>query len=133
MQPDPDRDPIHRRMRRAVLLVAAALSLAMLLSTTASAHRERERERGRVAAAAGGSRTFASCPRQFNGTKSFAALAVDQIGVLRIPCTTAYRYIERFPAHLRPYRCTHRFTAGDRFKYICTDDSKAFRFTAQGE
>jgi hypothetical protein len=69
----------------------------------------------------------------FNGTKSFSALAVSQIGARHISCATAYRYIETFPDHLRPYRCTHRFTAGDSFKYLCTDRSKAFRFTAQGE
>jgi hypothetical protein len=69
----------------------------------------------------------------FNGTKSFQALAVGQISVRHISCATSYRYIENFPDHLRPYRCTHRFTAGDSFKYVCTDGRKAFRFTAQGE
>jgi hypothetical protein len=113
-------------MRRAVLVVVAALSLTALLATTASAHRDRR-------AAASGSQTYTSCPRVFNGTKSFQALAVGQIGVRHISCATSYRYIENFPDHLRPYRCTHRFTAGDSFKYVCTDGRKAFRFTAQGE
>jgi hypothetical protein len=111
-------------MRRALLLVGAVLSLTILLAATASA----ARERGQASAA-----PFKSCPRVFNGTKSFQALAVGQIGVKRISCATSYRYIENFPDHLRPYRCTHRFTAGDSFKYVCTDGGKAFRFTAQGE
>jgi hypothetical protein len=114
-------------MRRALLLVAAALLSATALSTSASA------ARSTAAASQGGSGTFTSCPRQFNGTKSFGALAVTQIGVLRIPCATAYRYIENFPAHLRPYRCTHRFAPPDSFKYVCTNGRKAFRFTGQGE
>jgi hypothetical protein len=114
-------------MRRALVLFAAALLSATLLSTTASA------ARSTAAASAGGSGTFTSCPRQFNGTKSFGALAVNQIGVLRISCATAYHSIENFPAHLRPYRCTHRFAPPGSFKYVCRDGRKAFRFTAQGE
>lgn len=76
---------------------------------------------------------FVSCPRQFNGTKSFAALAISQIGVMRISCKTAYRFIESFPDDLRAYRCTHRFAAPDSFRYVCTDGTKAFRFTGRGE
>jgi hypothetical protein len=114
-------------MRRALLLVAAALVSAAVLSTTASA------TRSTVAASAGRSQTFTRCPRQFNGTKSFGALAVSQIGVRHIACASAYRYIENFPSGLRPYRCTHRFAPPDSFKYVCTDGRKAFRFTGQGE
>jgi hypothetical protein len=113
-------------MRRALVVFAAALLSATLLYTTASA------ARSNAAASAGGSGTFTSCPRQFNGTKNFGALAVSQIGVLRIPCATAYHYIENFPSD-RPYRCTHRFAPPDSFKYVCTDGRKAFRFTGQGE
>jgi hypothetical protein len=114
-------------MRRALLRVAAALLSATVLSTSVSA------ARSTAAVSPGRSETFISCPRQFNGTKSFGALAVSQIGVLRISCATAYRYIENFPAHLRPYRCTHRFAPPDSFKYVCRDARKAFRFTGQGE
>ena len=110
-------------MRR-VLLVAAAVSLTTVLATTASA----AGDHGQRSAT-----PFTSCPRVFNGTNSFQALAVSQIGVRRISCAAAYHHIERFPDQLRPYRCTHRFTAGDSFKYVCTAGSKAFRFTAQGE
>jgi hypothetical protein len=116
-----------RVVRARAVVLAAALSITALLAATASAHRDG------AAASAGGSRPFVSCPRQFNGTRSFPALGISQIGVLRISCATAYHYIENFPDHLRPYRCTHRFAAGDSFKYVCADASKAFRFTGQGE
>jgi hypothetical protein len=112
-------------IRRALVIVAAALSVTILASTTALAARNR---------APASQAPFVNCPRQFNGTKQFPALAVSQIGARHVSCATAYRYIENFPERLRPFRCTHRFApATDSFKYVCTDGSKAFRFTGQGE
>ncbi len=112
-------------MRRALLIVAVAVSMTALLAAAASAHRA-------GAAASGGSKRYKSCPRVFNGTKSFGALAVSQIRARRISCATAYHYIENFPDD-HPYRCSHRFAPPSSFKYVCSDGSKAFRFTAQGE